>query len=84
MTTLATLIWPEKSQQRNQDTVLITICQFPSGQETELQRIEKMEFKWPKTMDGKPNPNTEKLKKLMRQLSDSKPKMTNSTSLAQR
>ena len=35
------------------------------------------------TMEGKPNPNTEKLKKLMRQLSDSKPKMQPG-SLAQR
>ena len=35
------------------------------------------------TMEGKPNPNTEKLKRLMRQLSDSKPKMQPG-SLAQR
>ena len=35
------------------------------------------------TMEGKPNPNTEKLKKLMRQLSDTQPKMQPG-SLAQR
>ena len=35
------------------------------------------------TMEGKPNPNTEKLKKLIRQLSDTQPKMQ-PRSLAQR
>ena len=42
------------------------------------QHGEKIE-----NMEGKPNPNTENLKKLMRQLSDTKPKM-DSRSLAQR